>query len=164
MIEAFRRHRPALAIVAALLLASCGGTSGAPGGGAVLSIDTGDGTVEVQVEIADTEEERQVGLMNRGELAEDAGMVFLHETPTAGGFWMKNTLIPLTVAFWDESGEILAMIDMVPCEKDPCTIYDSGETWLGAVEVNRGFLADQGVEVGDTITLSGVPTPGPATS
>ena len=153
MIEALPRIRPA--VLLALLLASCGGGNDVSGeGGAVLTIDTGESTVELQVEIADTTEEQQKGLMGRESLPEDAGMVFLHETPSGGGFWMKNTLIPLTVAFWDESNEILEMIDMEPCEEDPCTVYTPAASWIGAVEVNQGYLEEQGVEVGDTVTLT----------
>ena len=154
MILRTRRLRPALASVL-FVLAACGGGSGAgaPVTGPRLEIETSGGPVLVRVELADTEEKRQRGLMGRESLDEDAGMVFLHEQPTTGAFWMKDTLIPLSIAFWDERGEILAILDMEPCEEDPCEIYDPGVTWIGAVEVNQGFFGERGVEVGDTAEL-----------
>lgn len=156
MIRASRALRPAIAATL-LVLAACGGGSGqpAPPAGPRLEIQTSDGPVIVRVEVADTDQERQQGLMGRESLDDDAGMVFLHEQPTTGAFWMKDTLIPLSIAFWDESGEILAILDMEPCEEDPCEIYDPGVTWIGAVEVNQGFFDEHGVHVGDTAELLG---------
>jgi uncharacterized protein len=151
MIEAVRRLRPATAIVTVLVLMTspaCGERSEA-----TLVIDTGQDQVEVDVEVADTLRERAVGLMNREELDEDAGMVFLVPEPTDGSFWMKDTLIPLSVAFWDREGRIFRILDMEPCREEPCRLYEPGGPWLGAVEVNQGFFEDRGVEVGDRVRL-----------
>ena len=117
-------------------------------------IETDDGSVLVEAEVADNPEKRARGLMERTELADDAGMVFLFFEDSSGGFWMKNTLIPLSIAFFDQSGEILAILDMEPCEADPCEVYDPGVTYRGALEVNQGAFEEWGVEEGDVVRVS----------
>jgi uncharacterized membrane protein (UPF0127 family) len=120
-----------------------------------LEIRTDGGVVPVDVEVADDDEERSTGLMNRERLDPDAGMVFLFEEPLNTTFWMKDTLIPLSIAFWNERGTIVAILDMEPCEADPCPSYDPGTGFEGALEVNQGFFEEHGVEVGDTVELIG---------
>jgi uncharacterized membrane protein (UPF0127 family) len=140
---------------------ACGGDAGegeADGADALFSrgtlvIETDGGRVILEVEIAETRRARATGLMGRESLPEDAGMVFLERRPVRQSFWMKNTLIPLSVAVWDTRGEILAILDMEPCQADPCPTYDPGVAWTGAVEVNQGFFSRRGIEVGDQITL-----------
>ncbi len=118
-----------------------------------VTIETTQGPVSVDVEIADSDEERQVGLMNRESLPEDAGMLFVFEEDVSFGFWMKNTLIPLSIAFADADGEIVRILDMEPCEADPCTVYEPEATYRTALEVNQGAFADWGVAEGDRLTL-----------
>lgn len=149
MIEALRRIGIVWLVVFAALASSCTKERT----GSRLIIETSNGEVELNVEIADTTEERQQGLMNRKELPENAGMVFVHNTATESNFWMKNTLIPLSLAVWGEGGKIAVILDMEPCKADPCTIYTPGVPWVGAVEVNQGFFAEHGVQVGDQIRL-----------
>jgi uncharacterized protein len=122
--------------------------------GPIVLIQTERGEeVEVAVEIADTQGEREVGLMHRESLPDDAGMIFLFGEEITGGFWMKNTLIPLSIAFADGDGEILRILDMEPCEADPCEIYDPGVPYESALEVNQGAFENWGVEEGDLLTL-----------
>ena len=148
-----------LGLTLLLLLPACDG--GEPSGDApVLVFDPGGRDIEISVEVADTPEKRQRGLMGREELPEDAGMVFLHDQPVTSGFWMKDTLIPLSVAFWDEAGTIGAILDMEPCEADPCTVYSPGISWVGAVEVNQGFFEEHGIATGTRVSLEGVSRPG----
>jgi uncharacterized membrane protein (UPF0127 family) len=116
-------------------------------------IEGAAGEATLDVEIAETPETRARGLMGRTSLPEDAGMVFLYPTPVDTGFWMKDTLIPLSIAFWDRDGRILEILDMEPCREDPCPVYDPGVTWLGAVEVNLGVFYDLGIRVGDRVRL-----------
>ena len=108
----------------------------------------------VHVEVAQTDEQRQQGLMFRESLADDSGMVFMFFEEHSGGFWMKNTRIPLSIAFFDENGIILEILDMDPCTEDPCEIYDPGVSYYGALEVNQGMFDEWGVEKGDHITLT----------
>lgn len=117
-------------------------------------IETDDGSVLVNAEVADTPEETALGLMHRTELADDAGMVFLFFQDTTSGFWMKDTLIPLSIAFFDGHGEIVSILDMEPCESDPCKVYDPGATYRGALEVNQGAFEEWGVEEGDIVRVS----------
>jgi uncharacterized membrane protein (UPF0127 family) len=124
------------------------------GDGPVVLIQTERGEeVEVQAEIADTQGERELGLMHREFLPDDAGMIFLFDEEVTGGFWMKNTLIPLSIAFADGDGTILRILDMEPCEADPCEIYDPGVSYASALEVNRGAFESWGVAEGDLLTL-----------
>jgi uncharacterized protein len=117
-------------------------------------IDTSDGSVLLDVEIAQTDEQRAFGLMHRERLPRDAGMVFLFFEEHSGGFWMKDTLIPLSIAFFDVDGRIVRILDMEPCVKDPCQVYDPGVSYHGALEVNGGAFDDWGVQEGDHIEIT----------
>jgi uncharacterized membrane protein (UPF0127 family) len=145
------------ALLALLVLTACSSASPepAPGdsGATSLEIRTDDGVVQVDVEVADEDDERTIGLMNRERLHPGAGMVFIWEEPLHATFWMKDTLIPLSIAFWNERERIVTILDMEPCEADPCPSYDPGREFEGALEVNQGFFDEHGVEVGDTVEL-----------
>lgn len=119
-------------------------------------IETDGEPVLLDVEVAQSRRQQELGLMHRKSLPQDAGMVFLYFEPQRGGFWMKNTLIPLSIAFFDEHGEILRILDMEPCRRDPCRVYDPGVSYTGALEVNRGAFERWGVEVGDVLRLQNV--------
>jgi uncharacterized protein len=143
-------------LLSTLLLAGCGGEEASEPVGSEdprVVIDTGNDEVAVRVEIADSEQERAVGLMNRESLEDDAGMIFLFPESSSGGFWMKDTLIPLSIAFADEQGRILRILDMEPCRADPCEIYDPGVSYRTALEVNQGAFSEWGVEEGDRLRL-----------
>jgi uncharacterized membrane protein (UPF0127 family) len=148
MLAAMRFARLLLTCTVALLVA-CGGKGDRPRA----VIDTGAGEIAVQVEIADSEPERARGLMGRKALAPDAGMVFLFPEDTRSAFWMKDTLIPLSIAFYDARGRILRIFDMEPCRRDPCVVYEPEVHYRGALEVNSGAFARWGVRVGDVLRL-----------
>ena len=109
--------------------------------------------VVVRVEIADTRAERQRGLMGRRSLPAKSGMVFRYPSDTTGGFWMKDTLIPLDIAFYDRRGKILRIFTMTPCRKDPCRVYDPGVAYRAALEVNAGSFRRWNVRTGDRIAV-----------
>jgi hypothetical protein len=132
-----------------LLLAACGGT--APSPRAVIETDAGD--VMVHVEVADSPAERAKGLMGRQHLPENAGMVFLFPGDSTSAFWMKDTLIPLSIAFYGADGRIVRILDMEPCRRDPCRVYDPHATYRGALEVNRGAFRRWGVVAGDRVRV-----------
>ena len=140
-------------LAAAIALAAPAAAAGEAFPRATAVIDTGPRTVRLAVEVARTPEQQQLGLMHRTSLARNAGMAFVFPRPTTGGFWMKNTLIPLSIAFYDGRGRILRILDMAPCGADPCRIYDPGVTYRGALEVNRGAFRRLGVGRGDVIKL-----------
>ncbi len=106
----------------------------------------------VEVEIADTDAERQTGLMGRNVLPENAGMLFVFEGEQTLSFWMRDTLIPLSIAYIDAEGRIVDIQDMQPLDDVP-PHYVSAEPAQYALEVNQGFLEERGVVVGDTVEL-----------
>jgi uncharacterized protein len=121
------------------------------------TITTPTGKITLTVEIARTDEHRQLGLMNRRSLGAKAGMVFQYDSPSEGGFWMKNTLIPLDIAFYNVRGRIVRILKMEPCKRDPCKIYSPGAAYRGALEVNAGSFARWNVKRGDLITVRVTP-------
>jgi uncharacterized membrane protein (UPF0127 family) len=147
MLAPMRPLALALAIVA---LSACGG-----GGDdtSLAVIETSDGEVAIDVEIADDGDERARGLMERTELDPDAGMIFVYPTDVRGAFWMKNTLIPLSIAFYADDGRIVKILDMEPCRQDPCRLYDPGVAYRGALEVNQGAFDRWNVREGDRVRL-----------
>ena len=106
----------------------------------------------VEVEIADTDAERQTGLMGRNILPENAGMLFVFEGEQTLSFWMRDTLIPLSIAYIDAEGRIVDIQDMQPLDDVP-PHYVSAEPAQYALEVNQGFFEERGVVVGDTVEL-----------
>jgi uncharacterized membrane protein (UPF0127 family) len=116
-------------------------------------IRTADRTVRVRVEIAETAEQHERGLSGRRTLAPNSGMAFLWKGDVRGQFWMKDTSVPLSIAFWGRRGRILRILDMAPCRRDPCKIYDPHVAFRGALEVNRGAFARWGVRPGAFVTI-----------
>jgi uncharacterized membrane protein (UPF0127 family) len=147
--------RTAALLLAIVAIASC---SSAPDhqpafGHGTLLIGSPNGPVTLSVRTASTAEAKAQGLMGQSHLPESTGMAFLSEQPTTTPFWMKDTTIPLSVAFWNAHHRIVDMLDMNPCTSDPCPLYRSSSPYVGAVEVNRGFFDDHGVQVGDLVQL-----------
>jgi uncharacterized membrane protein (UPF0127 family) len=127
--------------------------SGATFGRGTVSIQTSSGPVTFAVEVAESSEAHAQGLMGRTELAPDAGMIFVFPDEQSRNFWMKDTPIPLTIAFAASTGRIGTILDMEPCTADPCPLYSSEGSAQFALEVNRGRLGELGVETGDVMTL-----------
>jgi uncharacterized protein len=107
----------------------------------------------LHVEIADDADEQRQGLMGITELPADQGMAFVYTDPNDGAFWMKDTLIPLSIAFVDEGGRVIDVLDMEPCEADPCPRYGIDRPYVLAIEANLGWFRDHGVDVGDEAEL-----------
>lgn len=116
----------------------------------LVGFTTDRGEVYVRVEVVDTPETRQRGLMGRTSLAEDAGMLFVWPEDASSAFHMKDTLIPLSIAFISADGVVLRILDMEPCTADPCPTYDPQTSYRWALEVNKGAFARWGVREGDT--------------
>ena len=123
---------------------------------ATVRIDTGRRAVTVRVEVARTRAQIEQGLMSRRALARDAGMLFLFPRPTRARFWMKDTLIPLSIAFADARGRIVRILDMAPCRRDPCPVYRPRVPYVAALEVTRGAFRRWGVGEGDVARLPDV--------
>ena len=102
----------------------------------------------IRAEVAATEAERQQGLMHREKLGPNEGMVFLFGAPATVCMWMKNTYVPLSVAFIDEHGKIVNIEDMQPqttdshCAKKPIRY---------ALEMNQGWFRQKNIKPGSTI-------------
>jgi uncharacterized membrane protein (UPF0127 family) len=111
------------------------------------------GDDRLHVRIAETQPERAAGLMHVMALAPDDGMAFVFDGPVTDGFWMKDTLIPLSVAFVGEDGRILSESDMDPCTADPCPTYPASAPYTMAIEANLGWFHDHGVRVGSKARL-----------
>jgi uncharacterized membrane protein (UPF0127 family) len=90
--------------------------------------------VAFRPELALTSAQQQRGLMFRKRAPKD-GMLFVFPLPTSGGFWMKNTLVPLKIVFFDTRGKAVRSFVMTPCRKDPCRIYDPGRQYRYALEL-----------------------------
>jgi uncharacterized membrane protein (UPF0127 family) len=145
-----------LALVASVTACSRAGTS-SPSGNRVAraTFHTAFGEVRTSfLSVADSEAERERGLMGRASLPADGGEVFLFDGTVDDTFWMKDTEIPLAIAFWDASGRIVDLQEMVPCPADPCPTYASRAPYSTALEMNAGWFRDHGVRIGDTVDLS----------
>lgn len=90
--------------------------------------------VALRPELALTPAQRGRGLMFRNRAPAD-GMLFVFRSASSGGFWMKNTLVPLKIVFFDSAGRQVRTIRMTPCAKDPCRIYDPGKQYRFALEL-----------------------------
>jgi uncharacterized membrane protein (UPF0127 family) len=118
-----------------------------------MTIQTKQGPVSLNVEVADNDAKREYGLMNRQSLGDNDGMVFVFQPPAAAqriGFWMKDTLIPLSVAFVEPNMAIESIQDMQPLDE---AIHYAPRDYSYAVEANIGWFASHGVGVGDTVSI-----------
>ena len=119
------------------------------------TLQSPDGGVAVAVPVYDaaTPTTRSRGLMHRKRLPARAGMVFRFPGKHRGGFYMKDTLIPLSIAFFDATGTVIGVFDMPPCKADPCPTYGPKGPYVGALEVNRGFFDTLGLKRGWRVQL-----------
>ena len=106
------------------------------------------GSHRLVAEIAATAETRSIGLMNRFSLKPDHGMLFVFEAPQPLAFWMRNTYVPLSIAFIDADGRILNIDDMAPRTDGT---HPSKGLALYALEMKKGWFADRGIRAGDRI-------------
>ena len=104
------------------------------------------------VEVVDTPDQRATGLMNRFSLQPEHGMLFVFDKPQPLAFWMKNTYIPLSIAFVDAQGMIINIEDMRP--QDESTHWSRANA-LYAIEVMQGWFAARGISAGTKV--SGLP-------
>ena len=100
--------------------------------------------------ISNTDAARRKGLMNQAYLEKNTGMLFIWPSSKKQCMWMKNTSLPLSVAYLSSDGRILEIYDMVPFSEDSIC---STQNVRMAVEVNQGWFADNKISVGDKINL-----------
>lgn len=115
-------------------------------------LQTSRGDVKLTVDVADTEGKRERGLMDRKKLEEGKGMWFIFEEEAERRFWMKNTLIPLDVIFFNKEKQAVYIVEnMELCKNPQCITYPSGSPAMYALEVRGGFVKAYGVKVGDKV-------------
>jgi uncharacterized protein len=104
------------------------------------------GQARFTVEIADTNETRMIGLMNRASMPRSVGMLFIYDAPTRASFWMENTLIPLDMIFVDPTGLVTRVhYNAVPLDRTPIS---GGENVLMVLEINGGLAQAMGIAEG----------------
>jgi uncharacterized membrane protein (UPF0127 family) len=139
-------------IFALVLALAAGACLAQPSGPALPKVQLTAGMYLIQAEVAADFGSRAQGLMYREEMPSNAGMLFIFDEPGDQCMWMKNTLIPLSVAFMDDAGTIINIEDMAPqtldshCARRPARY---------ALEVNRGWFAARGIKPGSR--LRGIP-------
>jgi uncharacterized protein len=106
------------------------------------------GKHKLVAEVAATPAERSTGLMHRFSLKPDHGMIFVFEQAEPQGFWMKNTFIPLSIAFIGSDGRIVNIDDMAP--QDEHTHWSAGPAQY-ALEMRKGWFAERGIVTGDPV-------------
>jgi len=107
--------------------------------------------VPFRPELALTSASRSLGLMNRRRAPAD-GMLFVFPEQTFGGFWMKNTLVPLTIVFFDAQGKRVRKLSMKPCRQKSCPIYSPGRRYRFALEL-RAFDTRRAAKLGPLAEL-----------
>jgi uncharacterized membrane protein (UPF0127 family) len=103
------------------------------------------GMYQIDAQVAQTPEQRQIGLMFRKEMPQTEGMIFVFEQPATQCFWMKNTLLPLTAAFVADDGRIVNLADMKPLNEES---HCSEEPVRFVLEMNQGWFAKKNIKKG----------------
>jgi hypothetical protein len=107
--------------------------------------------VTVRLEVAADPDARTRGLMGRTEVPDGTGMVFLYPDDVSEAYWMKDTLVPLSIAFVAADGRVVSVAEMTPCTADPCPSYPPAGRYRYAVELAAGAFGAAGVGEGDKV-------------
>ena len=137
-----------VALAAAVVTIAFAAPNPARGAGGLPAVTLTVNNQKIVAEVASTPQDRATGLMNRFSLQPDHGMLFVFERPEPLSFWMKNTFIPLSIAFLDADGRVLNIDDMAPQTESP---HWSQGPALYALEMRKGWFAERGVKVGDRV-------------
>ncbi len=125
-----------------------------------VTISTATSTYRLTVEVAQTPAQTARGLMYRSSMPEEAGMLFIFPSERSSGFWMMNTLIPLSIAYIAADGTIVTLRDMEPCSSDRERCAREAEAYLPeapyryALEVNKSYFESRGISVGDSVSFT----------
>ena len=156
--QVLMKHRkyPKLLVLALVLLGADGGCRKEPVPGNIAPKETRPGLVQLAigrawlwVEVAEDEASRAQGLMHRRQMPGDQGMLFVFAYPQPLSFWMKNTYLPLDIAFVAQDGRILNILYMKPL--DESQRYISQGPALYAIEANAGWFQQNGIKAGDKV-------------
>lgn len=108
----------------------------------------------ITIEIADTFDARSKGLMGRTSLPENEGMLFIFREPKILGFWMKNTLIPLSIGFFDQDQRLIHVAEMAPpLASSPLRIYKSPSPAIFALEMGEGWFSSHQIPLGEKFSF-----------
>ena len=140
------------AVLAAVLAAACCAAVAQQAPQSLPTLRLNAGIHNIQAELAQTPEQRSVGLMHRPSMAAPHGMLFAFEQAATQCFWMKNTLLPLSIAFVADDGTVVNIADMAPQTTES---HCSAQPVRYALEMNRGWFAKRGVKPGSR--LNGAP-------
>lgn len=111
---------------------------------------------QFSIELATDDDSRARGLMFRTELAADHGMLFVFPYTDQQAFWMKNTLIPLDMLYFDDELKLVSMqLDVPPCKADPCPSYPSNAPTRYVLELPAGTVTRIGAQLGDVLKVDG---------
>ncbi|MBN2306445.1 DUF192 domain-containing protein [Candidatus Peregrinibacteria bacterium] len=124
----------------------------------ILTVYSGENEVKILVELAQTEEERAMGLMGRENLKAGRGMLFYYPVASRMSMWMKNMLIPLDIVFINAHHQIIQIEENVPpckaADDTDCPRYTAKEPAIFVLEVPANFSNQQGINIGDSVFLS----------
>ena len=111
---------------------------------------------QFSTEFATDDASRELGLMNRTSLAADHSMLFIFVNDEPRAFWMKNTLIPLDILYFDKERKLISMqLNAQPCKADPCAIYPSDGSARYVLELQAGTAGRLGLKLGESLTIEG---------
>ena len=145
-------RRAALLTVGCTVLAAAAQAQLAPAGQPQMNLPRTTlmaGMYRIDAQVASTNAQRQIGLMHRQEMPQHEGMLFVFEQPAVQCFWMRNTLIPLSAAFIDDSGTIVNIEDMKPQSDDS---HCSKKPVRFVLEMNKGWFDKRGLKAGSVIS------------
>jgi uncharacterized protein len=107
-------------------------------------------SVQFNLEVACKDEDKKTGLMNRKSLAQDSGMIFVYDHEDYYAFWMKNTYIPLSIAFLDKNKKIVDIRNMQPHDLTPVATSVKA---IYAIEMNLNWFTSNNIKIGDTLKI-----------
>ena len=144
-----RDDPPAVADPAAAPTTAPGSPAGAEPAAVAYRLEPASGAARtVRLEVAADPAARARGLMGRRQVPEGTGMVFLYPDDVAEAYWMKDTLVPLSIAFVAADGQVVSVAEMTPCKADPCPSYPPAGPYRYAVELAAGSFGEAGIGPG----------------
>ena len=111
-------------------------------------VDLTAGMYRIDTQLAQTPQQREIGLMFRKEMPQQEGMLFIFEVPGVQCFWMRNTVLPLTAAFVADDGTIVNLADMQPMTEDS---HCSAKPVRYVLEMNQGWFTKRGIKAGSKL-------------
>ena len=145
------RARKILPYIVAVLLISSALLFAISCKGSTVAFSSNSTVQTLNIKVAKTPEERTAGLMGRESLPEDSGMLFDFGGEVKAAFWMKDTSIPLSIAFVDSSGKITSIKDLEPFDETP--VGPEGK-YRYAIEANRGWFSEHGIKPGFMVSIN----------